>query len=156
VAKRIIKEGDIQLTTEFRRKRKEEKERQIADFISRHGVDPRTKKPHPPERILAAMDKAHVNIDPFKPAEQQIEDVLKSIKAILPISFENVKLTIEILPQFSGKAYSILKEFAHSGDEQWLSDGTLRAKIEIPASLKDSLYRKLNAATGGTVRITES
>src|SRR3989338_8398933 len=68
VAESILKHGELQLTTEQRRKMVEEKRLQVANYISKQGVDPKTKLPHPVQRILNAMEEARVNIDPFKPA----------------------------------------------------------------------------------------
>jgi len=53
----IVKKGDIQLTTEFRRKKLDEKKKQIASFISKHAMNPQTKLPHPQDRILASIGK---------------------------------------------------------------------------------------------------
>ncbi|HLD39369.1 MAG TPA: ribosome assembly factor SBDS, partial [archaeon] len=86
VAEDIVKHGEIQLTTEFKRRKTEEKKKQIAAFISKNAVNPQTKMPHPPERIIAAMEQAHVSIDPFKSADSQVEDIMKEIKKVIPIS----------------------------------------------------------------------
>ena len=71
VALHILKKGDVQLTTEQRRKMQEDRKKQIIAEISRNAINPQTKTPHPPARIEAAMDEARVHIDPFKPAEQR-------------------------------------------------------------------------------------
>ncbi len=150
----IVKKGELQLTTEFRRKKTEERRKQIATFISRHAINPQTRVPHPQDRILNAMDIARVNVDPFKPAEQQVDDVIKVLKAVLPISIEEAELNIEVPAQFAGRAYGMLKEY-NIQKEQWLSNGSLIVKISIPAGLKESIYRKINALTAGNAKIME-
>ena len=147
----IVKEGDLQLTTEFRRRKVEEKRRQIITSISKSAIDPRSKLPHPPERIENAMEEARVNIDPFKPAELQINDIVKAIKNILPISFEEIEMTAEIPAKYSTKVYSSIKEFG-SFQEQWLGD-KLIIKIKIPAALKDQFFRRINGLTEGNARV---
>ncbi len=154
IAVEIVKHGDIQLTTEFKRRKIDEKRKQIAAFISKNAVNPQTKLPHPPERIIAAMEQAHISVDPFKPTDQQVDDVIKAIKSIMPISVEEASLTIEIPARFSARAYGIVKEFGIQ-QEKWLSDGSLVAKISIPAGAKEGVYRRLGAATEGTARIEE-
>jgi ribosome maturation protein SDO1 len=154
IAEAIVKKGELQLTTEFRRKKTEERRKQIATFISKHAINPQTKVPHPPDRILNAMDIARVNVDPFKPAEQQVEDVIKALKSVLPISMEEAELNIEVPAQFAGRAYGMLKEY-NIQKEQWLANGSLIVKIAIPAGLKESIYRKINALTAGNARIVE-
>lgn len=154
IAVEIVKHGDIQLTTDFRRRKIEEKKKQIAAFISKNAVNPQTKLPHPPERIMAAMEQAHLSIDPFKPADNQVEEVIKAIKSIMPISMEQASLTIEIPAKFSARAYGVVKEFGIQ-NEKWLSDGSLVAKISIPAGAKENVFRRLGNATEGTARIEE-
>src|SRR3990167_5881551 len=105
VAEDIVKHGEIQLTTEFRRRKTEEKKKQIAAFISKNAVNPQTKMPHPPERVMAAMEQAHISIDPFKPTDQQVEDVIKAVKTVMPISVEETSLTVEIPAKHSARAY---------------------------------------------------
>ncbi|MCD6381759.1 MAG: ribosome assembly factor SBDS [Candidatus Aenigmarchaeota archaeon] len=153
IAKIILKEGDIQLTTEFRRKKLEEKKRQIAEFISKNSVDPQTKNPHPPERIINAMEQAKVHIDVFKSIEEQIDDVVKAIRGILPISFEKIRIEVKIPSQYSGRAYGIIKSIGV--EPKWQSDGSLYAILEIPAGLRESLYTKINNITHGDCVIEE-
>lgn len=154
-AEAIVKKGEIQITTEFRKKKTEEKKKQIAAFISRQAVNPQTKMPHPQERILNAMDQAHVHIDPFKPSEQQVENVVKTIQSVIPLSIEEATIIIDIPAKYSSRAFGILKEIGSIEDQQWLSDGSLHAKLRFPAGMKDKVYSRLNSVTEGNVRITE-
>ena len=154
IAATIIKKGDLQLTTDFRRKKSAERKKQIATFISKHAINPQTRTPHPPDRILNAMDSAKINVDPFKRAEQQVEDVIDALKPILPISVEQVTLNIEIPAQYAGRAYGILKEY-NIQKEQWLSNGALLAKITIPAGLKETIFRRVSSLTSGTAKVIE-
>ncbi|MBI2579106.1 MAG: ribosome assembly factor SBDS [Candidatus Aenigmarchaeota archaeon] len=156
IAEFIVKHGEVQLTTEFRRKKTEEKRKQIAAFISRNAINPQTRVPHPPERILTAMEQARVSIDPFRPAEQQVDDAVKAIKSIIPISIEEIVLDIEIPAKYSARAYGLLKELGTLQKDNWLSDGSLFAKLLIPAGLKESVFRRLGAVTEGNVSITEA
>ncbi|MFC2143410.1 ribosome assembly factor SBDS [Candidatus Aenigmatarchaeota archaeon] len=155
IAEVIVKKGEIQLTTEFRKKKAEEKKKQIAAFISKFGVNPQTKVPHPQERIVNAMNQARCHVDPFKPADQQVDSVLKQIQGILPISMEEAILDIEIPAQYSGQAFGVLKELGSLENQKWLNDGSLHARLKIPAGLKEKVFSKLNAMTGGNVKITE-
>lgn len=153
ISEAIVKEGDIQLTTEFRRKKTEEKRKQVAGLIARQAVDPRTKAPHTQDRILNAMEQAHVNIDPFRAAEHQAGDVIKAIKGILPLSIEEIELQVSVDAKYSGRVYQIAKEYG-SYTENWTGQ-TLTLKIKIPAGLKERFYSALAGATEGTVRVQE-
>ena|SRR3989344_434578 len=155
VAEQIVKHGEIQITTDFRRKKVEEKKKQIAAFISRQAVNPQTKMPHPQERIMNAMEQARVHIDPFKPAEQQVETTLKAIQSVLPISVEETTIHVDVPAQYAGHAFGIIKELGIVEDQQWMNDGSLHVKIRFPAGLKEKVYSRLNSVTQGNVRITE-
>lgn len=151
----IIKKGEVQLTTEFKRRKTIEKRKQIAAAISRYAINPQTRTPHPLERILSIMEENHINIDPFKPAEQQIEDVMKALKPIIPISMEEIKLSVHIPAKYSGRAYGVVKEIGRLEKDQWLADGSLSATISIPAGLKETVFRKINSITEGNAKINE-
>ncbi len=149
IATKIIKEGELQLTTEQRRQMVEQKKNQIATLISKRGINPQTNTPHPPQRVLNAMDQAGASIDPFADAELQIDKVVKAIKAILPIKFEKVVLQLKIPPQFSGKVYPILKAAGNLQQEQWLNDGSLQVNIEILAGVQEEIFQKVSSLTHG-------
>jgi len=152
IAEVILKQGDIQLTTEQRKRLVEEKRKQIATIISKQGIDPKTQLPHPPQRILNAMEQAKVGIDPFKPAENQIEGVLKKIESILPISIERIQIAVKIPLEHAGKASSLIRSFALIKSEEWKGDGWY-ALLEIPAGMQAEIYSKLNNLTKGSVEV---
>lgn len=155
IAEIMVKHGEVQLTTELRRRKIEEKKKQIANFISRYAINPQTRVPHPPDRIISLLEKARVIIDPFKPAEQQIDEVLKALKSLIPISMEEATLQINVPAKYSGRAFGIIKELGALQSQQWLGDGSLSARLVIPAGLKESVFRKLNALTEGNAKIVE-
>ena len=155
IAEEIVRHGEVQLTTDFRRKKTEEKRKQIAELISKYAINPQTKLPHPQQRILSAMDQARVHVDAFKPAEEQVEGTIKEIKEILPISVEELVLTVEIPARYAGRGYGVVKEYGIE-KENWLADGSLVVKITIPAGLKETVFRRLGSLTEGNAKIEEA
>jgi len=155
VAKQIILKGELSLTTDQRRKMVEEKRKQIVQFINRSFVDPKTHLPHPIIRIEAAVDEARIPIDPFKKAEDQAKVVVDALRKILPLKSETVKLTVTIPPQFSAQSYSVLKSSGDLRGEEWLSDGSLRATLEMNASIKAQFIDRLGSVTKGSAQIKE-
>ncbi|MCL5680575.1 MAG: ribosome assembly factor SBDS [Candidatus Thermoplasmatota archaeon] len=153
VVKEIIKRGQVQLTTEQRRKMLEEKRRQIVEIISRESLNPQVGAPHPPQRIEKAMEEAKVRVDPFKTAEEQVQEVLKAIRVILPIRFEHVKVQIKIPGEDYGKIYSELTKLGQIHKEDWGNDGSYNAVIEIPAGIQDQLFDFVNKKTKGNADI---
>jgi ribosome maturation protein SDO1 len=151
VAETILKEGELQLTTDQRRKIVEEKRLKLVNLIARNCVDPRTKAPHPPARIEAALETARYHIDEFKSAEEQLEKAIDSLIEIIPIKMEKARIAVKIPVEHTAHAYSMLKEYGVQ-KEEWGSDGSLLAVIEIPAGIQGEFYDKLNKATQGAAQ----
>ena len=151
VVKAIVKHGDIQLTTQQRRDMQRRKQAKIINTIARNTMNPQTKLPHPKERIELAMEEARFHVDPFKPVDVQVKEVIDAIKTIIPISMDNVKIKIKIMPKFAGRAYGEIKSFGTQVHEEWLSDGSYSCVVELPAGMQSELYDKLNGITHGNV-----
>jgi ribosome maturation protein SDO1 len=156
VAKQIIARGELNLTTDQRRKMVEEKKKQIVQFINRSFVDPKTHLPHPVVRIEAAMEEVRMQIDPFKKVEDQAKSVVDALRRILPLKSETVKLTITVPPQFAAQSYSVLKSTGDLKSEEWLADGSLRAVLDMNASIRGQFLDKLGAATKGSAQVKEN
>ncbi len=149
IARKILTEGQIQLTEEYRKKVRETKRKKVIDLIARNAMDPKTKLPHPPVRIESAMEEARVKIDEFRSAEDQIDGIVKALRTIIPISMDLKKLSVIIPAQYAGKAVSLLRQFAKPREEQWHDDGSYTCVMEIPAGLEADFYDRLKHATDG-------
>jgi len=145
----ILKNGMVPLTTEQRNKLLEEKKRQIINTIATNAIDPRTNTPHPAQRIENAMNEARITIDAFKPANEQIAEIVKKLSMKLPLKFSTVKIEVTIAPQYSNRSYSVLKQYGLKS-EKWLQDGSLFATLEFPAGLQSEFFDKINNATKGS------
>ncbi len=150
IAEKIIHEGELQLTTEQRRKIQEDKKKQVVTFIARNAINPQTKAPHPPARIEAAMDEAGVHIDPLKSVDEMVEVAMKAIRPIIPIRFEEVRIAIKIPPEFAAKAYGAVAKFGNLQKQEWQNNGSWIGVISIPAGMQDDLYSLLNSLTKGS------
>ena len=151
-AAEIIRNGEVQLTTEQKRRFIEEKRKQIADIISKQGINPQTKLPHPPTRIINAMEEAHVNIDPFIPAQEQVETVLSKIRSIIPITIERLEIAVKVPIEHAGKVSSFLRKTAQVKNEEWKTDSWI-CIIEISGGMQSEIYQKLNDMTAGKVEV---
>jgi len=147
VAARIIREGEIQLSAEYRKKEREAKIKQIVEWLSKNCLDPRTGIPHTPERIESALEETGVNID-NRPIQEQIPEIIKKLQVKLPIKIETKKLEIKIPPTYTGAVYSILHQLKEK--EEWLNDGSLLCIVNLPAGMQSEFYDKLNKITHGT------
>ncbi len=153
IAKQILTKGELNLTTDQRRKMVEEKKRQIVQFINRSYVDPKTHLPHPIVRIEAAMEEVRVPIDPFRKVDDQAKVIVDALRKILPLKSETVKLTVTVPPQFAAQSYSVLKSTGDLRSEEWLADGSLRAMLDINASIRGQFLDRLGSVTKGSAQV---
>ncbi len=149
VARRIIEKGEIHLTSEQRKEMIEAKRRQIVAFIARNAVNPQTGHPHPPHRIEMAMEEARVNVDPFKHLDEQVKEVVKALRPILPIRFEELRLAIKIPPDFAAKSYGDIAAGSVMEKDEWLKDGSWVCVVRIPAGIQVEFYDLINKLTKG-------
>lgn len=149
VAKKIVVEGNVQLTAEYLRREGEMKRKQVVEMIHRYAVDAKTGKPHPVQRIDNAISEAKVKIDNNKSAEEQVRAVVSAISPIIPIKYETREIEVRIPAEFTGKAYGFLRQFAKVLRERWDSDGSLVSVVELPAGLQEQFELKLNDLTRG-------
>jgi ribosome maturation protein SDO1 len=152
VAVQIFEKGTFLLTASQRKEMLDQKRRQIVNLISRTYVDPSTKLPHPPLRVENAMEEVNVAIDPFRPADQQVQEIVKALRHILPMSSEGVEIAIKIPPEYTGKSYGIVKDFSQIKREEWQSDGSWIAVIVVPAARHLDLLNQLGKATQGNLQ----
>jgi ribosome maturation protein SDO1 len=150
-AKTIIRKGDLQLTTQQRKKLQEDRRKQVIAIIARNAINPQTKLPHPPARIELAMEEARVKIDLFKPAEEQVPDVLKVLRPLIPIKFEKKEVAIKVPPQYAGRAAGEVKHYGEVKKEEWQKDGSWVCLLELPAGIVEEFFDKLNQTTHGDV-----
>lgn len=151
IVKKIVKEGEIQLTQEHRSAEQEQKFKQVIDFLSRNAIDPQTRNPHTPERIKNALESAHVNIK-NAPIENQIKEIVEQISKIIPIKLEIKKIKITIPAVHTGKAYGVVSQYKE--EENWLGNGDLQIIVSIPSGIIMDFYDKLNSVTHGAA-VTE-
>ena len=156
VATIMLQKGELNLTTDQRRKMVSEKRKQIVDFISKTYVDPRSHLPHPPLRIEQAMDDARVSVDPFRNTDEQIKEIIEQLRSIIPLKSENMLLDIVVPAQFAAQSYSVLKSFGTLKKEEWQSNGALKVILDIPAAARANVMDRLGSVTKGTASIEVS
>ncbi|MDW0214030.1 MAG: ribosome assembly factor SBDS [Nitrososphaeraceae archaeon] len=155
IAKQIMDKGDLNLNTDQRRKMIEEKKRQIVEYINKNFVDPKSHMPHPVSRINAVLDEARVAIDPFKRLDDQLKNIIESLRKIIPLKSEILELTVTVPSQFSGQSFSVFKTIGEIKSEQWLSDGSLQVILSINAGMKSSFLDRIGSATKGSAQVIE-
>ena len=153
IAQIILQKGDLNLTTDQRRKMIEEKRKQIVHFIAKTYVDPRTHLPHPPLRIEQAMKDGRVSVDPQKNIDEQVKDIVEKLRSIIALKSENLELEIIIPAQFASQSYAVLKSVGSLKKEEWQNNGSLKAILEIPAAAMPNVIDRLGSITKGSATV---
>ncbi len=151
VALRIIREGEIQLTQEQRKRMLESKHKRIVEHILRHAWNPQTRTPHPKDRIERALVEAKFRADPLRRVEEQVTQAMKLLRPLLPIAFEQVRVAVRVPAEHAGSAYGHIRGLGDLKKEEWQDDGGLILVLEIPAGSQTEVYDRLNALTQGSV-----
>lgn len=146
----MLDKGEVQLTTEQRRKKLAEKRKKILAILLRESIDPRTNAPHTPTRMENAFEEAKITIDPFKDVREQLPDIIKKLRPILPLKFEKMKIAVKVPAAYAHKAYGTLKNWGMK-QEQWTKGGDFICVVEIFGGEQGEFYDKLNKMTGGAV-----
>lgn len=152
IAEEIMRNGELQLTTDQRRQLVEDKRKQIIAFISRNCIDPRTNTPHPPLRIEQALNQVKYSIDPFKSSDEQAKDIIEELRAILPIKMEQMRVAVKVFAEYAAKGYGAIKGYGTITREEWQADGALVAVVEMPAGLYGPFVERLGKITQGTIQ----
>ncbi|MDP4012992.1 MAG: ribosome assembly factor SBDS [Candidatus Nanoarchaeia archaeon] len=151
VSKQIIIKGEVQVTTKHKDAEREAKRKQIITLIHRNAIDPKTGLPHPPQRIEAAIEQAKIGINEHKSAEEQIEEIVQKLRPIIPIKFEVKNIEVVLPAQYAGQCYGVLKKYKLKEDS-WLTDGSLKALVEVPAGLQEEFFGALNKICHGDLQ----
>jgi ribosome maturation protein SDO1 len=152
ISAHILLDGEIHWTQAQREEERQKKLKQIISIISKNAINPQNKKPHPYQRIEKAIEEAKVKIDLMISVEEQIDDIVKSIRTIIPIRIEQVEMAIKIPTAFTAKGYNIVAQYVQIKKEEWQSDGSWVAVVSLPAGLQMELIDKLNKLTHGRVQ----
>ena len=153
ILEQILQKGELNMTTEQRRKMVDDKRKQIINFISKTYVDPKSHLPHPPLRIEQAISDARISIDPFKNTDEQIKDIVHSLRTIIALKSENLTLESSVPAQFVAQSYTVLKSTGTLKKEDWQPNGSLKAILEIPAAARPNVIDRLGAITKGTATV---
>ena len=154
ISKIILKEGDIQITEEMRLEYTKEYRKKLINFISKHSINPQNNLPHPPDRIERAILEAKVSIrDTKEEISELAKQIVKDLQAIIPIRMESYSLAIRIPAEYTGKAYSVVSKYTSINKDEWQSDGSWIAVVELPAGLQATLNEELNSLTKGKFEI---
>jgi ribosome maturation protein SDO1 len=152
IADKIIKSGEILLPLEYKKSEREDRIKQVIEFLSKNALDPGSGRPHTADRIKNALEQTGVNIE-NKPVEAQINKIISELRKILPIKLESKRLKILIPAIHTGRVYGLVNQYKEK--ESWLGNGDLEVIINLPSGLQMEFYDKLNDVTHGSSIVEE-
>jgi ribosome maturation protein SDO1 len=152
IAKRMVDEGEIQLTSEYREQLRDEKRKKIIQTIHRISIDPKNNLPHPLVRIENAMVEAKVKIDENKSVEDQVNEIISKLKPIIPIKVDEKILILTMHLNHASKLKGLLSGYGKIEQEEWLGDHYV-CRIRVPAGIYMDMMDDLNAKTHGGVDV---
>jgi len=154
VAESIIKNGEIQLTSDHRAAERKALRAKIVGMIHANCVDPRTGAPHPPSRVDAALEEGKIRIDDSRSAEEQLNSIITSLRPIIPLKIEMKKLEISLPVELASKLQGTVRKKGTLLQETWNTNGSWSGVIEIPGGLCDEVKDYFKEITHGRIEIT--
>ena len=150
IYKKILADGTIQLTSLQRKEMVEQKRKQIVAHIVANAMNPQTGGPHPPQRIENAIDEVRYSVDPMETMDKQVEKIIRSIKTLIPISFEKIRVAVKIQAIYVGKCYGQITSLSKIESEEYQKDGSWIGMLEMSAASFVKLEDALGSLTKGT------
>jgi len=153
IAELILRKGDLQLSSRYREMLRFEKRRKIIELIHRNAINPTNNLPHPLVRIENAFEEAKITIDDKQSAEDQLNDIIRKLKPILPIKIEQKHVQVHLSEHHAKKYYKTIHNYGVVIKENWLDDGCYQCILSIPAGIYLDLVDDLSRKTHGGVDI---
>ncbi|KDO27183.1 hypothetical protein SPRG_07432 [Saprolegnia parasitica CBS 223.65] len=98
IAKIIIEKGELQVSDGERAAFNESVYQEIATIVAEKCVNPESNRPYPFTVIERAMKEMHYALIPNRSAKQQALEVIKKLKAHMPITRAKMKVQVTVAP----------------------------------------------------------
>jgi ribosome maturation protein SDO1 len=153
IAERIIKEGEVPISSEYRKKQVEQLKKRIIDEISREAIDANTNAPIPPTRIELAIEQIKFNFDINKREEDLKKELIDRLRKVLPLKIGVEKYRISFAAQYANQLITTSKKL---GNVLKIDQGEpMSLEIEISMGKVNELINKIKAITNNSATITK-
>jgi len=150
VSKEIILKGKLNLTTEQKRKILQNKKLELINYIVRNSINPITKAPHTPQSVTNALEKIRFELDLNKSIDKQIDKIVEKLQPILPMTFQQSKITIFVPVGLAGKINKYINRY-NVLNRKWSSNEFV-CTIIVSIGLKDEFINTISGLTEGKTR----
>jgi ribosome maturation protein SDO1 len=151
----IARDGEIQLTTQDRKEKTEEKYKQIVNYIHKYYINPKTKQPHPVTHIQAALEQVNFKATFEDSIEKQVDLAMKKLIGVLICKKSVMEGTLIIPTQYISSCYNVINGLCDVQKENHTSNSCEMYISIIPGNF-DTLTTKLNAITKGEFDFIDS
>lgn len=154
----ILINGDCQIPTAYLNKLREEKKRQVINYVVENAFNPQTNTKFTYSMIESIIESLHCNFDPLKDSTLQAETILKDIKKKVPISMNRITMILKIPGMYCGKFYGPFRNYGTIQKEYFDEKGNLHLHLEIPEGKIDDVatFIKTNSNGEGEYYIQQS
>ena len=97
------------------------------------------------------MEDAKAKVDEFKGVQEQVQEILKKLRPIIPIKFVTKEIAVKIPADYAAKSYSTVKSFGTITKEEWQTDGSWVVVVEMPGGIENDFYDSLNKICHGNI-----
>lgn len=153
IAERILREGELQLTGEQRRRMIESKRQQIVAMLSKLLLEPSTGNPIPSLRIEQSLSQSSVSIDPFKPPEEQVKNVAKALRQVLQFKVNEVVLTLTCPQTLSNDVYGFANSMGEVDQTRVQKDKSVKIVVRMPSVTMSYFLEGLGKKYGDQVKV---
>ena len=95
------------------------------------------------------MDEINISVDPNEEIVTQAKKIVKKLAEIIPIKMERITVAVKIPSAYTSKAYNVVARYGVISKDEWQSDGSWIALIDLPAGLHAELNEQLKDLTKG-------
>jgi ribosome maturation protein SDO1 len=102
ILKEILIKGDCQIPSSFLNKLREEKKKQVINYICENAINPLNKSKYTLSMIESEIEKIRYNFDSQRDFTNQAEEVIVLLKKSMAITISRLVLELSVPPQYCG------------------------------------------------------
>lgn len=147
--KEILTKGECQIPTSYTNGLREEKKKQVINYIVENAINPQMKTRFTPSMIETQVNKIKYSYNPELGHEKQAEEVINHLKKVMPITIEITILEINVPAKFAKALAPKLRAYGHITKEYYDNEGNLRVHLEVIGAGLDKVIIFLKKSTNG-------
>lgn len=154
IALKIIKEGEVPIPAEYKKKQIEQLKKKIIDELSHELIDANTHLPIPPTRLENAINQIGYNFSANKSESDIKKELIEKLRVILPIKYGVERYSITVDLNYLNQVASLLKKLCTVTKIE-KTDKNAVILIELPIAKEQEVINKVNAITNNSAIISK-